>query len=145
MKRADILDAARQAVMVDRAATHGDAEDTFAMIAGSWSAKLGIEVTPAQVCLLLADLKACRAWNNPGHADNWVDLAGYAACGGELATGRGGVDLSDRLFPPEPEPARDVAWYDDPANACKHCGALPMCYHDRDCPDYTPPPVTMAP
>lgn len=97
MKRADVLDAARQAVMVDRAATHGDAENTFAMISGSWSAKLGVEVTPAQVCLLLADLKACRAWGNPGHADNWVDLAGYAACGGELAEEPEPVDYEIKM------------------------------------------------
>lgn len=88
MTRAGVLDAARQAVTVDRAATHGAAEDTFGAIARVWSARLGVAITPAQVCILLADLKACRAWGNPGHADNWVDLAGYAACGGELA-GRG--------------------------------------------------------
>jgi hypothetical protein len=86
MNRAGILDAAKQAVTVDRSATHGKPEDTFGMIARSWSAKLGIEVTPVQVCILLADLKACRAWGNSGHDDNFVDLAGYAACGGEIAT-----------------------------------------------------------
>ena len=86
MNRAEILDAARQAVTVDRAATHGRPEDTFARIGAVWSARLGVEITPAQVCILLADLKTCRAWGNPDHADNWVDLAGYAACGGELAT-----------------------------------------------------------
>ncbi|WP_146592219.1 DUF6378 domain-containing protein [Puniceibacterium confluentis] len=87
--RADILDAARQAVTVDRAATHGAPEDTFGAIAAVWSARLGLAVTPAQVCILLADLKTCRAWGNPGHSDNWVDLAGDAACGGELAAGGG--------------------------------------------------------
>ena len=85
--RAEILDAARQAVTVDRAATHGRAEDTFARIAAVWSARIGVEITPAQVCILMADLKAARAWGNPEHADNWVDLAGYAACGGEIAMG----------------------------------------------------------
>ena len=30
-------------------------------------------------------LKTVRAWGNPDHGDNWVDIAGYAACGGELA------------------------------------------------------------
>jgi hypothetical protein len=86
VNRAQILDAANQCVTVDRAATHGAAEQTFARIAAVWSARLGVGITPAQVCILLADLKTCRAWGNPGHADNWVDLAGYAACGGELAT-----------------------------------------------------------
>ena len=86
MNRADILDTARQAVTVDRAATHGEAENTFAAIAALWSARIGQPLTPAQVGIMLIDLKTARAWNNPDHADNWVDMAGYAACGGELAT-----------------------------------------------------------
>ena len=86
MKRSEILDTAKQYVTADRAATHGDAEKTFGRIAAVWSARLGVPITEAQVCILLADLKSCRAWGNPQHADNWVDLAGYAACGGEIAT-----------------------------------------------------------
>lgn len=74
-----------QAVTVDRAATHGDVERTFGAIAAVWSARLGIEITEAQVCIMLVDLKTCRAWNNPAHEDNWIDIAGYAACGGEVA------------------------------------------------------------
>ena len=85
MTRATILDAAKDCVTSDRAATHGAVEDTFGAISAVWSARLGITITPAQVCILMADLKSCRAWNNPGHVDNWVDLAGYAACGGELS------------------------------------------------------------
>lgn len=83
--RATILDAAAQAVTVDRAATHGALENSFAQIAAIWSVRLGLPVTPDQVAILLIDLKTVRAWGNPRHADNWVDIAGYAACGGELA------------------------------------------------------------
>lgn len=86
MTRGDILAAAHRAVTVDRAATHGSAEASFAMIAALWSARLGVVITPAQVAILLIDLKTVRAWSNPGHADNWVDITGYAACGGEIAT-----------------------------------------------------------
>lgn len=89
--RVAILDAARAAVTVDRAATHGAAEHTFGRIAAIWSALLGVEITPAQVSILLIHLKTARAWGNPGHADNWVDIAGYAACGGELS----GLSLDD--------------------------------------------------
>ena len=76
MKRADILNAAAQAVTVDRAATHGDVEDNFNAIAALWTARMGI---------MLIDLKTVRAWGNPAHDDNWIDMAGYAACGGEVA------------------------------------------------------------
>jgi hypothetical protein len=90
VKRKEVLEAATAAVMVDRAATHGAPENTFGRIARVWSAQLGVAVTPAQVCILLAELKACRAWENSGHADNWVDGAGYYACGAEVAGGGGG-------------------------------------------------------
>ena len=86
MNRGEILDTARQAVTVDRAATHGDAERNFAHIARVWSARIGVTITPEQVCILMDDVKSARAWGNPKHADNWVDKCGYAACGGEIAT-----------------------------------------------------------
>lgn len=91
MNRAEICAEAGRITTQDRAATHGRPEDTFAAIAAVWGARLGIALTPAQVCILLVDLKTCRAWGNPAHADNWVDMAGYAACGGEIATEGGGA------------------------------------------------------
>jgi hypothetical protein len=90
LTRAAVLEAARTAVTKDRAATHGALEDSFTAIAAIWSVRLGATITPAQVAILMVDLKTVRAWGNPGHDDNWVDIAGYAACGGELAaTGSG--------------------------------------------------------
>lgn len=83
--RADILQAALQAVTVDRAATHGQPEDTFGTIAQLWSVYLGIPVTAVDAALMLGLLKIARARGNPGHMDNFTDLAGYAACAGELA------------------------------------------------------------
>lgn len=85
--RAKILDAAHAAVTVDRAATHGRPEDTFGVLAGLWSAYLGVPVTPADTALMLVLLKVARAGGNPAHQDNFVDIAGYAACAGELAGG----------------------------------------------------------
>jgi hypothetical protein len=85
--RAAIRDDAKAAVTVDRAATHGAPESSFAQIAAIWSVRLGVSLTPAQVAILMIDLKTVRGWNNPGHLDNWIDMAGYAACGGELAGG----------------------------------------------------------
>ena len=87
LTRAAILDAARDAVTKDRAATHGELESSFGQIAAIWSVRLGMTLTPAQVAIMMIDLKTVRGWGNPGHMDNWVDIAGYAACGGELARG----------------------------------------------------------
>lgn len=99
MTRSEILDKAKEYVTRDRAATHGEAERSFAMIAAIWSARLGVDLRADQVALMMIDLKSVRAWDNPGHADNWVDIAGYGACGGELAVGRSkkGVTLPDSL------------------------------------------------
>lgn len=87
MTRDDVLSQAAFAVLKDRAATHGAAERSFGLIAAIWSARLGVKIRPDQVAILLIDLKTVRAWGNPGHGDNWIDIAGYAACGGEIATG----------------------------------------------------------
>ena len=88
MKRADILATASEYVTTDRAATHGDAEDNFRRIAELWNAYLGVDdITTIDVAVMLALLKVARIRSNPNHADNWIDIAGYAACGGEIATG----------------------------------------------------------
>lgn len=41
-------------------------------------------IVPEDVAALLALLKIARIATGHGKSDNWVDLAGYAACGGEL-------------------------------------------------------------
>lgn len=85
MTRADILEAARQAVMVDRAATYGDAEDNFATIAELWSVYTGRSLEAHDVAAMMILLKVARIRGNPQHIDSWTDCAGYAACGGEIA------------------------------------------------------------
>ena len=88
MNRADILATASEYVTKDRAATHGDAEDNFRRIAELWNAYLSVDdITSIDVAVMLALLKVARIRSNPTHADNWIDIAGYAACGGEIATG----------------------------------------------------------
>lgn len=85
MKRADVLDTAREAVMSERNRVYGDPLTNFRDMARLWSVALHRETTPAEVALCLALLKVSRLVNTPGHVDSWVDLAGYAACGAEVA------------------------------------------------------------
>jgi len=85
MNRQGILEAALQAVTVDRAATHGDIEEAFGRLAALWGGVSGADETEARAVLRMILLKVGRAWGNPEHADNWIDIAGYAAIGGELA------------------------------------------------------------
>lgn len=86
MTRAEILETARQAVTIDRAATHGNAEDGFGLIAAYWSAHLECTVKASDVAVMMVLLKLARIKANSGHSDSWVDVCGYAACGGEIAT-----------------------------------------------------------
>ena len=86
MKRAEILDTAKGYVTDDRQNTHGKPEDTFGNMAALWSAYLGIDITDADAAAMMILLKVARIKENPAHEDNWIDSAGYSACGGELAT-----------------------------------------------------------
>jgi hypothetical protein len=91
MNRVDVLDAARDAITRDRAATHGDAEDSFQMIADFWTVWLGDrlegEVTPFDVAEMMQLMKTARARGNPTHMDNFVDQAGYSALAAEMVPG----------------------------------------------------------
>lgn len=84
MRRAEVLDTAKQYVTRDRAADHGDMENNFKTIADYWSVHLGLEISPADVAVMMVLLKLARIKSNPRHQDNWVDGCGYLACGGEL-------------------------------------------------------------
>ena len=87
MTRTEILAAANQAITQDRAATHGSVENSFGLIAAYWSAHLDATVTAVDVATMMVLFKCARMAGNPAHLDSWVDAAGYAAIGGELATG----------------------------------------------------------
>lgn len=87
-----ILDAALAAV-TDRSNAYGAVESNFNRIAALWNTHIvnryrgqdSFYFDAVDVALMLALLKIARIENMPGHMDSWVDLAGYAACGGEAA------------------------------------------------------------
>ena len=84
--RADVLDTAKDYVTKDRAAEHGDMENNFNTIARYWSVHLDAQITPTDVAVMMNLLKVARIKSNPKSKDNWVDGAGYMACGGEIAS-----------------------------------------------------------
>ena len=86
MKRAEILEAARVCVCGEREQDYGTPEDSFALIGKLWAAYMGVPFTPKDVAMLMALLKVARI-KAGDKADSFVDLAGYAACAGEIATG----------------------------------------------------------
>ena len=81
--RESILDAAKRCVCGDREQDYGSPEDNFAVIAALWTAYTGTDVTPKDVDMMMALLKIARA-KAGSKPDTYIDLAGYAACGGEL-------------------------------------------------------------
>jgi len=85
VNRIDILQQADDLINNDRARQHGDVKKTFADIAARWSSLTETPLEPADVALMLIELKVVRAAHNPKHADNWRDIIGYAALGAEVA------------------------------------------------------------
>jgi len=87
MNRPEILDTAKKCVCGQREQDYGNPENNFARIAALWNAYLGHdEVSPVDVAMMLALLKVARIKTGTGTEDSFVDLAGYAACAGEIAT-----------------------------------------------------------
>lgn len=82
--RTQTLEKAKACVMVDRQSTHGNPEDSFALIAKFWSDYLGYKIKDYEVAIMLGLLKIARMKHGFLHEDNYTDLAGYAACAGEL-------------------------------------------------------------
>lgn len=90
--RRTILKKAEVCVCGDREQDYGTPKNSFRVIGQLWQTYLtekcltphGLTVKPEDVAALLALLKIARVATGHGKEDNWVDLAGYAACGGEL-------------------------------------------------------------
>ena len=87
MKRAEILEKAKACVTGSREQDYGSPEDNFKVIAGLWSLYAGCEIKSKDVAVMLALMKIARIKSGNAKEDNWIDLAGYAACGGEIEGG----------------------------------------------------------
>lgn len=85
MKRAEILEVAKACVCGEREQDYGTPEDSFGLIAQLWTVYKGTMFTAKDVAMMMALLKVARICNSD-KADSFVDLAGYAACAGEIAT-----------------------------------------------------------
>lgn len=84
--RREILDAAMTCVNGDRDQQYGKPEDSFSIIAKFWTAYLnrtGMTIDRKDVAAMLGLMKIARISTGVQKTDNWIDLAGYAACGGE--------------------------------------------------------------
>lgn len=94
MTRSEILKAAERCVCTDRNQQYGEPEDNFRTISLLWSVYLcarGMEqpLGAADVGAMMALFKLGRIATGGDKADNFIDLAGYAACAGEISTESG--------------------------------------------------------
>ncbi len=93
MNRQQVIDEIGKCVLRDRNADYGTPEDNFADTAAIWNIYLrrrGLlakdqTLTSKDVAALMVGLKMARLGASPNKMDNWVDLGGYAVCGGEVA------------------------------------------------------------
>ena len=93
MDRAEILQKAEQCVNGQREQDYGSPENNFETIAKFWNtyikaSKSWVKVLPdlnaKDVAVMMALLKIARIAGGGGSGDSYVDLAGYAACAGEI-------------------------------------------------------------
>ena len=96
MTRKEILETAAACVSGQREEDYGSPEDNFETIAGLWeihlkakciSSSADVCVMAEDVAMMMALLKIARIASGRAKVDSFVDLAGYAACGGEIGTG----------------------------------------------------------
>lgn len=96
MTRKEILDNALKCVNGDRDLQYGNPEDSFKLVAQFWMSYLdgcgcvpegsNVMLRSEDVAAMLALLKIARIAGGQAKDDNWIDLAGYAACGGEISS-----------------------------------------------------------
>ena len=128
MNRAEILKKAIQTVTKDREDIYGKPEDNFGTIAALWETYLVVSgdnvvtITQKDVAIMMILMKVARIATGKPKADNWIDIAGYSSCGGEIETEqetpfvppteasvRKGIDILKEIFA------------DDDCDNCKHC------------------------
>lgn len=81
--RKQVLNEALHATL-QRETDHGTPEDSFKNIANLWSAYLMVGLNASDVANMMILMKVARNMTNPSHFDNYVDIAGYAACGWDI-------------------------------------------------------------
>lgn len=85
MRRPEILDKAKACVCGQRQEDYGSPESNFKTIAELWTTYCGHKFDAVDVAMMMALMKIARIKSGRTE-DSFVDLAGYAACGGEIAS-----------------------------------------------------------
>lgn len=92
MKAGCIASTAAELVSGDRDRQHGQKRDNFERIATLLNAYLQIRRDPAapldavDIGHIMVLTKLARTQSGAVNIDDWIDVAGYAACSGEIAS-----------------------------------------------------------
>lgn len=84
MQKNDILDTAKTIINGERQGTYGKAESSFSVIGALWTAYLGMGISATDVANMMILMKVARNASGVYKEDNWIDICGYAALGGEI-------------------------------------------------------------
>lgn len=85
MSRQEVIRQATQAVMSDRNTDYDPPEVNFQRIADLWNTYLdGSDLTPYDTAIMMILVKVARCQASPHLIDHLVDIAGYAACAGDV-------------------------------------------------------------
>ena len=84
MVRDEILDRAKDIINGEREGTYGRPEDSFGVIATLWSGYLKASIKSEDVANMMILMKVARNSSGVYKEDNWIDICGYAALGGEI-------------------------------------------------------------
>lgn len=89
MNKNDILRTAEKIINGERQGTYGSAENSFNTIASLWTGYLKgngreIVVDAADVANMMILMKVARNSSGVYKDDNWIDICGYAALGGDI-------------------------------------------------------------
>lgn len=83
-----ILKEAEKCVLQDRNQEYGEPENAFSLVAEFWTSYLEATFSkrdpkmlhPEDIAMMMNLFKVSRQVKNPMYADNYIDMAGYAAC-----------------------------------------------------------------
>lgn len=85
----ECLEIASGLVTGDRAETYGPPGLNFERQAALFAVIAECADPQARMALFNICIKVARLIHSPRHLDSWIDIAGYAACGYEVAKGGG--------------------------------------------------------
>tara|TARA_R100001443_G_scaffold83247_3_gene90106 strand:- start:168 stop:446 length:279 start_codon:yes stop_codon:yes gene_type:complete len=84
LTKEELLNQALTIIKGDRNLRYGDPKINYKRIIEGWQLILGTEITEGQYGMMMIWMKIARLMEDETHMDSWIDIAGYAACTGEV-------------------------------------------------------------